>query len=316
MSVPPKLSIVILSWNVCTLLKKALASIFQSAPVNTTHEVLVVDNASSDGFVKMVRNLFPQVRLINNDTNLGFTKGNNLGMTLARGDHILLLNPDTEIVGDALDALIRYLDTHQDVGLVGPRLLNPDGTQQSSRRRFPSVPILFLESTWLEGLAPRALLDHYTVRDRSAAVDQNVDWITGAAMLVRRTVIEQVGLLDEGFFMYSEELDWCHRIRSAGWQIAYTPAAEIIHYGGKSSDQVASSRHIYFQSSKVRYTQKYHGALVAELLRGSLLAQYLWQCGLETLKWVLGHRRPLRAARIAAYWRVILSGLRSPSRIG
>jgi hypothetical protein len=139
---------------------------------------------------------------------------------------------------------------------------------------------------------------------------QEVDWVQGAALLLRREVIEEVGGFDEDFFMYSEELDWCRRIKEAGWRIVYLPKARIVHHEGKSSEQVVPARHIYFQSSKVHYARKYHGALVAELLRLWLLGQYLWQLGTEGAKWLVGHRRSLRASRVAAYRRVLRSGLR------
>jgi GT2 family glycosyltransferase len=208
-----------------------------------------------------------------------------------------------------------YLDTHPDVGMVGPKLLNEDGTTQSSRRRFPTLPLLFLESTWLQSLAPKSCLRRFYMEDIPASIPHYVDWVTGAAMMVRREVVQEVGGLDEGFFMYSEELDWCRRIRNGGWEIAYTPTAEIIHYGGKSSNQVVPARHIYFQSSKVRYTQKHHGRCAGEVLRVWLLGQYLWQAALEGAKWLVGHRRDLRAARLRAYGRVLRSGLRQPKAI-
>lgn len=315
MASAPTLSVIIVGWNVVELLRRALQAIYTTTAGGQIPEVIVVDNASTDGTPAMVRTEFPQVHLIASSTNLGFTRGNNRGIARAGGDMILLLNPDTEVIGNALERMVAYLQAHPAVGLVGPRLLNPDGTPQSSRRRFPTLPVLFLESTWCEGLAPAATLDRYMVRDRADTLAQEVDWVTGAAMLVRREVIEQVGPLDEGFFMYSEELDWCHRIRDAGWSIAYTPDAEIVHYGGKSSEQVAPARHIYFQSSKVRYARKYHGAFIAGLLRTWLLGQYVWQIGLEGAKWLLGHRRELRAARVAAYWRVLCSGLHQQSAI-
>jgi N-acetylglucosaminyl-diphospho-decaprenol L-rhamnosyltransferase len=310
MTKTPSLSIIIVGWNVRQLLETALASIYASVLEGEPPEVILVDNASTDGTPAMVGTAYPQVRLIANRVNRGFTGANNQGIAAAGGEYILLLNPDTEVIGDALNRLVAYLEQHPRVGLVGPRLLNPDGTTQSSRRRLPTLPILFLESTWLEGLTPKGLLKAHYMLDRSDASDQEVGWVTGAAMLVRRAVIEQVGVLDEGFFMYSEELDWCRRIRDAGWEVAYTPTSEIIHYGGKSSEQVAPARHIYFQSSKVRYTQKYHGVVTAEMLRLWLLGQYVWQTVLEGLKWVIGHRRTLRAARVKAYWRVLKSGLR------
>ena len=132
--------------------------------------------------------------------------------------------------------------------------------------------------------------------------------------MARREAIEQVGLMDEGYFMYSEELDWCKRFKDADWRVVYLPAAQIVHYGGKSSDQVVTSRHIYFQTSKVRYFHKHHGRFVGEILRWFLLSNYAWQLGLEGAKWLIGHKRALRAERVAAYRQVLRSGLRQARR--
>jgi GT2 family glycosyltransferase len=207
------------------------------------------------------------------------------------------------------------MQTHPQVGVIGPQLLNADGSVQSSRRHFPTLPILFLESTWFEKFAPRTLLKYYYAQQLPDHVTQEVDWVTGAAMLVRREAIDEVGAFDEGFFMYSEELDWCQRIKLAGWQVIYYPEAQIVHYEGKSSEQVVPARHIYFQSSKVRYTRKTHGVLIAECLRLWLLAQYAEQIALEGIKWLLGNQRPLRASRIAAYNQVLRSKLRYRKKI-
>lgn len=310
----PGLSVIIVSWNVRELLRRALTTAQASWGARPGLELIVVDNASQDGSPEMLRAEFPQVRLIANAANLGFTRGNNQGLDIAAGEYLLLLNPDTEILADALPRLVDYLAAHPGVGMVGPQLLNPDGSVQASRRRFPTLPILFCESTWLQGITPRRWLRRFYVEDRPDDAEQAADWITGAAMLTRRGVVAQVGGLDEGFFMYSEEVDWCRRIRAAGWDVRYYPAARIIHHEGQSSAQVAPARHIYFQSSKIRYTRKYHGALAAESLRLWLLAQYLWQMGLEGAKWLLGHRRPLRAERIAAYRQVVRSRLKAPER--
>ncbi len=308
----PRLSVVIVSWNVRKLLRRALASLeaawAQGGESPERLEIIVVDNGSHDGTVAMVREEFPHVRLIANRENRGFTGGNNQGIRIARAPALFLLNPDTEVVGDAPSHLLAYLDAHPRVGMVGPQLLNADETVQSSRRRFPTLPILFLESTWLQGLA-RPWLRRYYVEDRPDDRIQPVDWITGAAMMVRRSVLDEVGLFDEGFFMYSEELDLCRRIRAAGWEIVYLPTAQVFHYVGKSSEQVVAARHIHFQASKVRYARKYHGAVVAELLRRWLLAQYLWQMGVEGGKLLLGHRPDLRRERLRAYREVLASGL-------
>lgn len=305
----PTLSVIIVNWNVRDLLRRALASAYASWGNRPGLEIIVVDNASHDGSVAMLHETFPQVCVIANTDNRGFPAGNNQGITAATGNFLLLLNPDTEIRDDALPRLISYAKNNPDVGMVGPQLLNPNGSVQSSRRRFPTLLLLFLESTWLDKLAPRKLLRYYYAQEQPDHIAQDVDWITGAAMLTRREVVEQVGGMDEGFFMYSEELDWCHRIRDAGWRVVYFPEARVTHYVGKSSEQVVTARHIHFQSSKVRYARKYHGPLVAETLRAWLLAQYAWQIGVEGAKWLLGHRRDLRAARIAAYRQVLKSKL-------
>jgi hypothetical protein len=220
------------------------------------------------------------------------------------------LNPDTELVGHALATMVAFADEHVDVGVVGPQLLSPDGSVQSSRRRFPSLAMAFFESTWVQPYAPRRLLEWYYVSDQPDDAVQDVDWLTGAALMARREAIEQVGPMDEGFFMYSEELDWCRRFREAGWRIVYLPAAQVIHHEGKSSEQVLPVRHIHFQTSKIRYFRKYHGRAAAGALRLFLLGNYVWQLGVEGVKWLVGHRRTLRAGRIAAYWQVLRSGLR------
>jgi len=308
------LSIVILSWNVCDLLRQCLKSVARDRPLSADHpllatEIIVVDNASSDGSAEMVRAEFPDVRLIANQANRGYTGGNNDGTAAAIGRYVMILNPDTRVLDDALAALVSYADVHPDVGVVGPQLLNSDGSVQSSRRRFPTLITGLFESTWLEPLAPRNVLQRYYVLDQPDDAIQEVDWLFGACFLVRREVIQQVGALDEGFFMYSEEMDWCRRIRQAGWKVMYLPEAQVIHYGGKSSDQVAAQRHIYFQTSKVRYFRKHHGALTAGVLRVALLAMYAWQLVLEAAKGVLGHKRTLRRERVRAYWQVLRSRL-------
>ncbi len=308
------LSIIIVSWNVRDLLRRCLQSIADHRPPTSdlrppTSEIIVVDNASGDGSVEMVRSEYPHVQLIANPTNRGFTGGNNDGLACARGRYILLLNPDTEVVGDALATMVAYADAHPQVGALGPQLLNPDGSVQSSRRRFPTLLTALFESTWLQSLAPRGILRHYYALDLPDDRPAEVDWVTGAALLVRREAMEQVGKLDAGFFMYSEELDWCKRIKDAGWKIVYLPSAQVIHHVGKSSDQVVPQRHIYFQTSKVRYFYKHHGALAAELLRLYLLALYAAQLALEAIKWLVGHKRALRRERVRAYWQVLRSRL-------
>lgn len=306
----PRLSIIIVSWNVRNLLRVCLQSLLDDvAAVGLAAEILVVDSASADGTPQMVAAEFPSVRLLAQSDNVGFARGNNLGLAAARGAYLLLLNPDTQVRPGALAHLLTYLHANPEVGLVGPQLLNPDGSLQSSRRRFPTLATFIWESTWLQPYAPRAVLRRYYAQDLPDDAVNDVDWVSGAAMLTRRAVVEQVGGLDEGYFMYSEELDWCRRIRLAGWRIVYLPQARIVHHIGKSSEQAVTARHIHFQRARLRYVRQYHGRAAYQGLRAFLWLNYVWQSGVEGVKWLLGHRRDLRAQRLRAYWRVLRSGL-------
>lgn len=307
---PPLVSVIVVSWNVRDLLRACLRSVLR-AEASPPPEVIVVDSASSDGSAAMVRSEFPQIRLIACETNVGFSAGNNLGMRAARGDLFLILNPDTEAAPDALSILADYFCAHPDVGAAGPRLRNPDGTVQSSRRRFPTLATALLESTPLQPhFARQRALARYYVADRPDDIEQDVDWLTGACLMVRRSVAAQAGGFDEGYFMYSEELDWQKRIRDAGWRIVYLPRAEVVHHEGKSSEQVIPQRHIRFQRSKIRYFTKHHGRAAGATVHAFLFAMYLWQLLLESAKWLAGHKRAMRRERIGAYRQVLVALLR------
>ncbi|MCB8921855.1 MAG: glycosyltransferase family 2 protein [Ardenticatenaceae bacterium] len=304
----PDLSIIIVNWNVRELLRACLQSIERGRGALDV-EVIVVDSASSDDSVAMLQTDFPWVRLIACEENVGFPKGNNLGLAAANGRYLYLLNPDTEIVGDALSVMVGYMVQHPDVGVVGAQLLYADGRIQSSRRRFPTVMTGLFESTWLQPLAPRKLLRDYYAEDLPDDQTADVDWVMGASMLARREVVEQVGGMDEAYFMYSEELDWCRRIKDAGWRVVYLPQAQVIHHEGKSSEQAVTARHVNFNRAKLRYFRKYHGRSAATLIRIVLLKNYALQLLLEGGKGVLGHKRPLRWQRVRAYWQVLRTGL-------
>jgi GT2 family glycosyltransferase len=307
--VPIDLSIITVSWNVRDLLRDCINSV-DAGRGGLNLEMIVVDSASSDGSPAMVQQEFPWVKLITSPDNLGFPRSNNAGIKQARGRHILLLNPDTVIIEDALPVMVNYLDLHVDVGGLGAQLLNRDGSIQSSRRRFPSFLTAIFESTWFENIAPASVTRSYYVLDLPDDETADVDWVTGACLMVPKQVIELVGTLDEGYFMYSEELDWCRRIKDAGWRIVYFPRAKIVHHIGKSSEQAVTDRHINFQQAKLRYFRKYYGRIPALSLRIFLLTNYIWQIGVEALKGLVGHKRPMRRQRIRSYWQVIRSGLR------
>jgi hypothetical protein len=343
----PDLSIIIVSWNVRELLRACLRSIVRSQgavasppiPDPLPPEIIVIDNASFDGSAAMVVAEFPAVRLIANTENVGFTRGNNQGLAVARGRHVFFLNPDTEVVGDALAVMVAYLDAHPEIGALGPELRYGDGSLQSSRRRFPTFATALFESTPLAWHWPgnpwarryRMEDQEPGIRDQESGVTstvrragaqgegeagslagagQGVDWVVGAALLVRWEILEQIGGFDEGYFMYSEELDLCRRIKEAGWQIVYLPAAQIIHHEGKSSEQVVAARHIRFQTSKVRYFRKFHGRGQAEALRVFILAAFAIEWLLEVCKWLLGSQQSLRRERMGAYGQLLRSRLR------
>jgi N-acetylglucosaminyl-diphospho-decaprenol L-rhamnosyltransferase len=307
-SSPIDLSVIIVSWNVRDHLRECLRSIKQCNS-KITLEVIVVDAASTDGSVAMIEAEYPDVVLLPQTENVGFPRGNNIGLASARGNNLLLLNPDTEIIGDAFSLMLDYLTNHPEVGALGPQLINSDGSVQSSRRRFPTLATGFFESTWLEGWAPGVLRRYYAL-DLADDEVAEVDWVVGAAILVPRLVYERTGGMDESYYMYSEELDWCRRIKEAGWRIVYFPAAKVIHHYGKSSEQAITTRQINFQRAKLRYFRKFHGRTPAALLRIFLLLGYFCQIVLEGVKGLLGHKRVVRWQRVRSYVDVLRSGLR------
>jgi N-acetylglucosaminyl-diphospho-decaprenol L-rhamnosyltransferase len=340
------LSIIIVSWNVWDLLRSCLHSIEQVSraadedgvqwryfgPDNTQArlEVIVVDNASSDATPDLIPSQFPWVRLIRSDVNLGFTRGNNRGYAESHGHFVFFLNPDTEIIQtsrqstaatDSLWELFSTIRADKTVGMVGPQLRYADNTLQSSRRRFPTPLTGFFESTWLGRLWPdNPWTRRLHMTNWPATFRQDVDWLVGAAMLVRREALETIrmaeyaGPFDENFFMYSEELDLCRRIKQVGWRIVYAPEAVVVHYEGRSSEQVVGARHIYFNTSKIYYYRKYFGPAGAVLLRYYLLAEFRIQLLQEQIKRRLHHKPALRTARIEAYRQVIQNGLNGPQK--
>jgi len=309
-----RLGVAVVSWNVRELLRRCLATIARtSVPVR----VVVVDNASADGSAALVAEEFPDVTLIANPGNAGFTRANNqafaaLGVFDAgpgAPPYVLALNPDTEILGDGLERLVGYLDAHPAAGAVGPALFFPDGSAQSSRRRFPSVLTGLLESTPLAWHWPdNAVIRRYHMAD-VPAVEGAVDWLTGAAVAFRTEALRAVGGFDEGYFMYSEELDLCRRLRDAGWEVHFVPSARVVHHEAQSSAQVVPARHLHFQRSRVLYFRKHHGPVASGVVRAGILVAYAGELALEAAKWLVGHRRALRRARVAAYWGVLRDGL-------
>jgi GT2 family glycosyltransferase/lipopolysaccharide/colanic/teichoic acid biosynthesis glycosyltransferase len=232
----PKLSIVIVSYNVREFLQHALMSL-KRALKGIHAEIFVVDNASEDGSAEMVRRRFPHVRLIVNKENVGFARANNQALRQARGTYLLLLNPDTLVQEDTVSVMLRFLEANPHVGLAGCKVLNPDGTfQPACRRSFPTPWVAFTRLAGLSRLFPQShLFGRYNLTYLSPDDTYEIDAVSGAFMILRRSVYEQVGGLDEDFFMYGEDIDWCYRIQQAGWKIYYVHSTQIIHYKGEST---------------------------------------------------------------------------------
>lgn len=249
---------VVVSWNTRDLLGRCLASIDREAAASgLSVETVVVDNASTDGSPAMVRERFPTARLIALDQNRGFAGANNLVLKALSTGAALLLNPDAELLPGALAALWHALHAAPHVGLVGALLLNPDGSWQSSGYRFPDLAQVAID---LFPLHPRLVASGANGRvglsDGLSPVE--IDHPLGACMLVRAEVVARVGLLDEGYFMYGEEVDWCRRIKAAGWTVLTAPAARVIHYGGQSTAQMPEAMFLQLHRSRARYFRRYH----------------------------------------------------------
>ena len=305
------LSIIIVNWNVRDLLDACSPASPASDLDPADYEIVVIDSASADGSVDMLRAKHPSAISLPQAENIGFTRGNNIGLAQAKGKFLLLLNPDTEVSPNAITLMLDHLNAHPEVGIIGPHTLNSDGSHQSTRRRFPNLTTGIFESTWLASWAPGMLERDYRLLDTPDDDIIEVDWVQGSALLLRRAVYLDIGGLDEGYTMYYEELDYCRRAKSAGWRVLYHGGAKIVHHSGKSSEQASAAKQIHFQTSKLRYFRKHHGFGAYVTLRGLLLLQFCWQLALESLKGALGHKRQLRAQRVRAYWQVLRSGLRA-----
>ena len=249
-------SIIIVSWNTRQILEDCLASVYEQT-TGISFEVFVVDNASSDGSAEMVRQRFPQIKLITNTDNRGFAAANNQAIRQTSGRYILLLNSDTIILESAIAKTVLCAERHPAAGIIGCRVLNADQTLQQSCFMYPSVLNLFLLTTYLSKMFSKNRFfgrERMTWWDRSD--ERQVQVVTGCFMLVRREVVEEVGLLDKEYFIYGEETDWCYRACQAGWKSMFTPDAQIIHLGGASSQQVKPKMILQLRGSLLYFMKK------------------------------------------------------------
>ena len=230
-----RLSVVFLSYNTRDLTEQALRTVLDAAE-GMEVEIFVVDNASHDGSADMVAEKFPAVKLLRNEDNVGFAAGNNVALRQVVGEYVLIINTDTIVRRDTLRALAGFLDEHPEVGACGCKILDPDGTLQlDSRRGFPSPMAAFCKMSGLSRLFPdHSGISRYHMTYLDPEQTAEVEVLSGSCMMVRKAAMDQVGLLDEDYFMYGEDIDWCYRIHKAGWKIFYVPTTEIIHFRGES----------------------------------------------------------------------------------
>jgi len=260
-----KLSVIIVSWNVRDDVLACLESLYKNPPSRAS-EIIVVDNASTDGTVDAVKRDFPEVVTVTNSENRGFAAANNQGIEKSRGEYILFLNPDTIVHPNSLDVLVNLMDDNKDAGACGPKLLDSDGTTCLSVGWVPTFRAVLYGKTVFRPLG--IFRGHYKklrTDDFNYDKQTDVEQLSGAALMVRLSVIEEVGPMDESFFMYYEDADLCLRIRKAGWRIVYVPESVITHIGGKSSAQVSAKKRIMVYSSLLTYFRKHRGRFATGL---------------------------------------------------
>jgi len=271
------LSIIIVNWNTRELLAGCLNAIEEGKRkkedlLAPTVEVIVVDNASSDGSAAMVRERFPWVRLIENTENVGFAAANNQAIAEAAGRYVVLLNSDTEVRLGAFGVLVRFMDEHPRAGACGARLLNADASLQPSCHPMLTPGREFWRLVFLDRLLPRAT---YPMERWDVTTPRRVEVIKGACLLVRREALDQVGPLDDSYFMYTEEVDLCHRLAQAGWELWWEPRAEVVHFGEASSRQVREEMYIQLYRSKAQFYRKFGGAERVATFKRYLRLAYL-----------------------------------------
>lgn len=302
------LAVVIVSWNTRALLRDCVQSLLAEEVVA---QVVVVDNASHDGSAAMIQREFPQVQCIAEASNHGFAKGNNIGLRYLLAQtppaYLCTLNPDTVVVPGALGQLVATMDADPTLVGCGPQLRYGDGQWQSSRRRFPTIGSYLCESTPLAHYWPQnPWRQRYLMTDVPAVTSCRADWLVGAAVVVRTRVVQQRGLFDEGFQLYSEEIEWQRRLTAAQPNaMAYVAEAVVTHFEGQSSAQIPTQRLVWFFQSRLRDATLAYGAGVAWLVRLALVVMYGGEWLLEASKWLVGHKRALRATRMQTYTQLL-----------
>jgi len=302
------LSCILVNWNTKDLILGALRSVVETVH-GFVYEIIVVDNGSRDGSPAAVAEAFPQVRLIRNDTNHGFARAVNQALAQARGRYIMLLNSDARLMEGVVQALMAFMEKNPDVGIAGGQLINADGSRQNSIAPFPSLATELLNKRLLRTLFPH----RYPGKERNYPRPINVDSLVGACIIVRRQAIAEVGNLDEGYFFFMEETDWCFRMKKQGWRISFVPGAHILHLQGSSVARAKTEARIEYYRSRYRFFAQWRGRTETILLQGGLILRLVGEVAANSLLlWKKRYRERWRS-----YWRLLLWHLRGcPSNEG
>jgi GT2 family glycosyltransferase len=256
----PNISVVIVSWNAKKYLEQCLESILSCSDASDA-EIIVVDNASTDGSPELVKQRFADVKLIRNSSNLGFAKANNIGIGQSHGKYLFLINSDVVVYPNCFSSMANYIEAQPQIGVLGPRIIGFDGKVQRSCMGYPTLWNKFCRAIFLATLFPRLkLFNGYELSHWSHDEVKEVDVINGCFWAIKRQAIEEIGLLDENFFMYAEDIDWCKRFNNAGWKVVYYPKAEAVHFGGASSSNAPIRFYIEMQNANLRFWGKHYGS--------------------------------------------------------
>ncbi len=291
---PLDISVVIVAWNAKKYVELCLQSL-ADAPPKRSMEVFVVDNASADGTSEMIETRFPSVKLIKSSENLGFSRGNNVAIGQATGRYVALVNPDVILFPGCLDALADFLDENPKVGNAGPRVFNPDMSQQSTCRRFPTLWNNFCSASRLERVFKGFRFfagEHmfYFAHDRTLSVDV----IVGCFSMIRREALDEVGLLDEGLFMYGDDVDWCRRARNAGWDVVFYPGARAIHDRGKTTAPFPVHFAVAQQRSVLYYWKKHHSPMQVMGIRSIMVFHHLLRYMIAVISSIVRPRKDVQ----------------------
>jgi len=301
------LTISIVNLNTKYLLEQCLNSIYDNVS-EIGFEVFIVDNGSNDGSVQMVKEKFPWVKLIENISNVGFARANNQVINKSKSRYILLINSDTILLPGTLATMVGFMDSHPAAGIVGCKLVYGDGTLQRSARRFPTIFDDISESFYLDRFFPRSrIFSRHNLGFWEYDEIREVDWVSGACLMVRKEAIQDIGLLDERFFMYSEEMDWCFRMRKCGWKVYYKPNAQVVHFEGVSSLHKPEWMYIMLHRSQYLFRRKHYGRLSGVLFLIIALLGNVFKLCLWWLAYIMKiKKQEIAIEKMHIYWQVLI----------